>query len=246
MKAVILAGGEGTRLRDVIKDIPKPMAPVGERPFMEYLILQLRDWDIRDITLSIGYRGDVIKSYFGAGEKWGVRISYSGEREPLGTGGALKKAGEMIDEEDFIVMNGDSFLGINFNDLIDFHKYKSAEVTMGLIRVSDTSRYGRVEIGSDQEIEGFVEKGTSIWTYGDGFINGGVYILNRNIINIIPSGKVSLERDVLPVLIRKGLYGMVTEGYFVDIGVPFDYLSLCRSHEKMFQGIRECFHPISS
>ena len=164
---------------------------------------------------------------------------------PLGTGGAMKKAGEMIDEEDFIVMNGDSFLGINFNDLIDFHRYKSAEVTMGLIRVSDTSRYGMVEIGSDKEIEGFVEKGTSQEKSG-GFINGGVYIVNRKLISKIPTGKVSLERDILPVLIRKGLYGMVTDGYFVDIGVPVDYMGLCRGHEKMFQGVRECFHPISS
>src|SRR3989304_3798957 len=113
MKAVILAGGEGTRLREIIKDVPKPMAPVGGRPFLEYLILQLARWDFRKIILSIGYRGSIIKSYFGNGEQCGVNIKYSEEYEPLGFGGALRKAAQMIEDEQFIAMNGDSFFDID-------------------------------------------------------------------------------------------------------------------------------------
>lgn len=233
MKVVILAGGEGTRLREIIKDIPKPMAPIANKPFLEYLILQAVKWHISDIVLSVGYKKEVIKTYFTAGDTWGVKILYSEEVEPLGTGGAIREAAKLIDDEDFIVMNGDSFLVIDFNQLITFHKSRQSMTTMGLMYVDSTNRYGRVEINDKNEVIRFTEKAVC----SNGLINGGVYIFNRKIIDRIPDGKVSLESEVLPKLINQGLYGLETKGFFIDIGVPKDYLDLCKNSQKLINAL---------
>lgn len=231
MKAIILAGGEGTRLREIIKEIPKPMAPIAGKPFLEYLVLELAKWNINEIVLAIGYKGGVIKSYFGNGKKWNTDILYSEEKKMLGTGGALREASRLINDEQFVVMNGDSILEVDFNDLSDFHKKNDAIVTVGLVNVDDAARYGRVGINKKGEVEGFIEKGTE----GYGLINGGVYIFNHEIIKAISSGTVSLEREVLPSLIKKGLYGMVIKGFFVDIGMPVDYINLFKNPEKLIE-----------
>lgn len=229
MKAIILAGGAGLRLKEIIKDVPKPMAPVGSRPFLEYLVLQLVKWGIKEIIFSVGYNKNVIKSYFCNGEKFNARITYSEEDKPLGTGGAIKNAFGLIDDKEFIVMNGDSFLDLNFNDFISFHKKQNAIATIGLTCVNDISRYGMVEIDGKGEITRFTEKNTG----KHGFVNGGVYIFKREIVENIPAGTVSLENTVLPALINHGLYGLVAKGFFVDIGVPNDYLFLCKNHDKL-------------
>ena len=225
MKAIILAGGEGKRLRSVINDVPKPMAPINEKPFLEYLILQLRKQNIKDIIFSIGYKGSIIKSYFQDGDNWDINIEYSEEDKPLGTGGALRKAGELIDDEQFIVMNGDSFFDIEFKQLISFHEDKQAVATIGLAYVETIERYGHVEIGNDGEITKFVEKGNSV---SAGHVNGGIYILNSELINKIPLGQVSLETEVLPNLINRGLFGMKFKSFFIDIGKPEEYQRICK------------------
>lgn len=230
MKAIILAGGQGIRLREIINDVPKPMALIANKPFLEYLILQLIKWNINDIVLSVGYKKEIIKSYFTNGDKWGVRILYSEESEPLGTGGAIREAAKLIDDEYFIVMNGDSFLDMDFNQLITFHKSKQSITTIGLVHVDNTSRYGLVETNENGEIIRFNEKGYD----GFGLINGGVYIFNNEIINNISSRKSSLESEVLPILIRRGLHGMIVRSFFVDIGVPKDYLCLCKNPGRLF------------
>jgi NDP-sugar pyrophosphorylase family protein len=222
MKAVVLAGGQGTRLKGIIKDIPKPMAPIGNKPFLEYIIRQLRKAAISEIVISTGYRADVIKSYFGNGEKLNVLISYSEEIEPLGTGGAIKKALKTIDDENVIVMNGDSFLEINFHKLMAFHNDHNASVTIGLMFMEDTGRYGAAQVNDKGEIISFTEKGTR----RKGFINGGIYVTNRKIVDCIPDGPVSLEKDIFPLLLKRGLYGISVSGLFIDIGVPEDYLRL--------------------
>ena len=122
MNAVILAGGFGLRLRDAIGDVPKPMACINGKPFLEYLIMQLSKWHLKDVIIAAGYKNEVISSYFGDGHRWGVNIGYSKETEPLGTGGALKKAASLFKDDDFIAMNGDSFLDLNFSQFISFHK----------------------------------------------------------------------------------------------------------------------------
>ena len=233
MKVIILAGGEGTRLREIIKDIPKPMAPIANNPFLEYLILQAVKWNINEIVLSVGYKKEIIKSYFITGDTWGVKILYSEEVEPLGTGGAIKKAAKLIDDEDFVVMNGDSFLDVDFNQLITFHKSKQSTTTMGLMYVDSTNRYGRVAIDDKGNVIGFLEKGIDV----SGLVNGGIYVFNRKIIDKIPDGKVSLEKEILPKLINQGLYGIETKGFFIDIGVPKDYLDLCKNSQKLINAL---------
>ena len=225
MKAIILAGGDGKRLRSVINDIPKPMAPIKDKPFLEYLILQLRKQNIKDIIFSIGYKGSIIKSYFQDGGNWDINIEYSEEDKPLGTGGALRKAGELIDDEQFIVMNGDSFFDIEFKQLISFHEEKQAVATISLAYAETIERYGHVEIGNDGEITKFVEKGNSV---SAGHVNGGIYILNSELINKIPLGQVSLETEVLPNLINRGLFGMKFKSFFIDIGKPEEYQRICK------------------
>lgn len=233
MKAIILAGGLGTRLRDIVQDVPKPMAPVGGKPFLEYLILQLARWDIREIILSTGYKGDIIKSYFGNGKQWGVQIEYSEENRPLGTGGAVRKAAEMIEGNEFIVMNGDSFFDIDLAKLIEFHMHRSSTATMALARVEDTSRYGRVDVTERGEVLGFMEKGRS----GTGLINGGLYIFKKNIVDMIPKGNISIESSMLPGLTGKQLYAIVFERFFIDIGIPEDYFRLCKDCRRLFNAV---------
>ncbi len=236
MKAIILAGGEGTRLKKVISEMPKPMAPVSNRPFLEYLVLQLRQGGIGDIILSTCYRKEVVKSYFGRGEKWGVRITYSEEEKPLGTGGALRKAADLLGPGPgpVMVLNGDSFLEADLRELIEFHTSRDACATMGLAFMEDTSRYGRVETDTGGKVVRFAEKSSG----APGFINGGVYIFNKEILTSIPEGKASLEIEVLPHLVGKGLYGMEIKGFFRDIGIPDDYLDLKEKPQRLFDALR--------
>ncbi len=231
MTALILAGGEGKRLRSVINDVPKPMAPINEKPFLEYLILQLKKQNIKDIIFSIGYKGSIIRSYFQDGGNWDINIEYSEEDNPLGTGGALRKAGELIADEQFIVMNGDSFFDIEFKQLISFHEDKQAVATIGLAYVETIERYGQVGIGNDGEITKFVEKGNSV---SSGYINGGIYILTSELINKIPFGQVSLETEVFPNLRNKGLFGVKFKSFFVDIGKPEEYQRICKEPVRLY------------
>jgi D-glycero-alpha-D-manno-heptose 1-phosphate guanylyltransferase len=230
MKAIILAGGMGTRLRKVIEDIPKPMAPVGGRPFIEYLLLQLKRWGNTDVVLSVGYKKEIIESSFGNGSRLGMQIGYSEESEPLGTGGALRKAISMTDDPCFIVMNGDSFFNINFSDFIMDHTGRPGTATMSLAFVKDRGRYGGVEINENGRVMHFQKEGTDI----PGLINGGIYLINRDIINYIPEGPVSLEGQVLPLLKRDHLlYGKAFEGFFLDMGIPEDYVWIGNHPEKL-------------
>jgi NDP-sugar pyrophosphorylase family protein len=231
MKAIILAGGQGKRLRSLINDIPKPMAPIKEKPFLEYLVLQLKKQNIKDIIISTGYKGNIIKSYFQDGGNWDINIEYSEEGKPLGTGGALRKAGELIDDEQFIVMNGDSYFDIEFKQLISFHEDKQAVTTIGLAYVETLERYGHVEVGNNGEITEFIEKGDSV---SAGHVNGGIYILTSELINKIPFGQVSLETEVFPNLINKGLFGVKFKSFFIDIGKPEEYQRICKEPVRLY------------
>lgn len=235
MKAIILAGGLGTRLRDIVKDVPKPMALVAGKPFLEYLVLQLMKWDISEIILSIGYKGDVIKTYFGNGKRFGVKFRYSEEKEPLGTGGAIRESLTYLDDKQFIVMNGDSFLNVDFHELVSCHYERHAKATIGLVHAQSTSRYGRVELNENGEVVRFLEKSPE----RDGLINGGVYIFRSEVFNGISSGNVSLEKEILPSLVNHGLYGIIVHGFFIDIGVPHDYLALYKEPERLLDTFKQ-------
>ena len=231
MKAIILAGGEGKRLRSVINDIPKPMAPIKDKPFLEYIILQLKSQNLKDIIISTGYKGSIIKNYFQDGGNWDLNIEYSEEDKPLGTGGALRKAGKLIDDDQFIVMNGDSYFDIEFKQLISFHEDKQAVTTIGLAYVETLERYGHVEVGNNGEITEFIEKGDSV---SAGHVNGGIYILSSEFIKKIPFGQVSLETEVFPNLINKGLFGVKFKSFFIDIGKPEEYERICKEPVHLY------------
>lgn len=223
MNALILSGGLGRRLRSVLGDHPKPMATIGEKPFLEYVLLQLRRHGVRRIILCIGYRGELIQEYFGKGDLLSLELRYSSESELLGTGGALKVAESLIETPDFLVLNGDSIFDIDLNTLIRFHRNRQARATAALAKVENSRRYGSVEINNQGEVIRFLEKAHE----RPGLINAGIYVLHYKVLGSIPQGRpISLEREVLPQLIGRGLYGVSFDSYFVDIGVPENYLKL--------------------
>lgn len=223
MKAIILAGGFGTRLKSVIVDVPKPMAPINDQPFLEILIKRLIRFKITDIILSVGYKQEIIRDYFGDGASMGASITYSAEASPLGTGGAIKAAMEAFPAERYLVMNGDSLFENDIPELLEYHRAKRAAITLALAKVADKGRYGSVETNSDGMISRFTEKGAD----GSGTINAGVYVLEQQVLRFFPSDVCSFESDVMQNLIGKGLFGVCQQGFFIDIGVPEDYRSFC-------------------
>jgi D-glycero-alpha-D-manno-heptose 1-phosphate guanylyltransferase len=220
-QALILAGGAGTRLQSVVSDVPKPMARVRGRPFLEYLVAQVVRAGVEEVVLLVGYLGDVIERHFGDGARFGVRISYSREREPLGTGGALKLAEAQLIGDRWLVLNGDSIFDISLGELIARHIDHPAAATLALAHVPDSSRYGSVTVAADGTVTAFVEKSD---TAAPDRINGGLYMIERSVLQRIPVDRpASFEREVLPQLVGRGLRGEQFDGYFIDIGVPADY-----------------------
>ena len=224
MKAVILAGGLGTRLRKRIDDKPKSMASVSGRPFLEYQIEQLKRYDIEEVVFCIGYLGEQIKDFLGNGAEFGVKVEYATEKELLGTGGALKNAQKYLEDSTFLVLNGDSYLDINLLDFIRCHKEKEAQGTIALTKVDVSEEYGLVKIDKENRIRGFLEKAK-----GDKFgaiINAGIYLFEPELLNYIPEQmKVSLEKEFFPRLLRENiaLFGYLSSGYFIDIGTSEKY-----------------------
>ena len=219
--ALLLVGGLGTRLRSAVPSLPKPLASVGKKSFLELLIRQLKHQGIRRVILCTGYLADQVESEFGDGHALDLEISYSKELEPLGTAGAIKLAQSHLgDASEFLVMNGDSFLEISLASLLQFHRDHRALASMAVVKVEDSSRYGTVRIDSNQKVIGFVEKAGS---NGSGWINAGVYVFSPEVLRYIPEGRSSLEKDVFPHLLGKGVYAQEHSGMFIDIGTPEDY-----------------------
>lgn len=219
MQAVILAGGLGTRLRSVVSDLPKAMAPIGGRPFLEYLLENLLKQDVDDVTLAVGHMRDAIIQHFG--DRWqGLSIRYSIETEPLGTGGALRRALRAMPPMPTFVLNGDTWLPINFVGMHAQHVEIGAAVTVAVCPVLDVARYGAVQVEGGL-ITGFYEKGLS----GPGMINGGIYLVDPSVFNavILPEA-FSFESDFLVThAATLKLSAFVTGEEFIDIGVPNDY-----------------------
>lgn len=222
VKAIMLVGGMGTRLRSVLPSRPKVLASIGEGSFLELLVRQLRLHGVRHLVMCTGYLANQIESRFGDGRIWDVSIEYSKEETPLGTAGAIKLAQHYLrDALEFFVLNGDSFLEINFHDLMVFHRgHDGAVATMAVLRVEDASRYGTVLVDASDRISSFAEKTGS---QAPGLVNGGVYVFSQTVWQHIPEGPASLERDVFPRLLDQGLYAQEQHGIFIDIGTPADY-----------------------
>lgn len=226
MEAIILAGGFGTRLRSVVSDVPKPMAPVGGRPFLEILMDYLIGFGFDHIILSTGYLHEIIESHFGSQYK-DIPISYAVEHEPLGTGGGIRNAISHCKENNVVVLNGDTLFQIDYNILRQFYNSHSTRLAVVLRKVDDTSRYGSVSIDTNGRISRFAEKTDS---HGAGTINGGIYMLDRSLIEEQPSDQAfSFEKDIMQKLyFNEAFYAYTSESYFLDIGIPDDYLKLCK------------------
>jgi mannose-1-phosphate guanylyltransferase len=227
LTAVILVGGPGTRLQPLTNDRPKSVLPVLNRPFMEHIIAYLRQYGIKDIVLTLSYLPEVIRGYLGDGSRYGVRLTYCLEREPLGTAGAVKNAGAYLNNT-FIVLNGDVFTDMNLPEMLTFHREKKAEATIALTRVDDTSAFGVVETDSDHRVQRFIEKPPLAETTTN-WINAGTYILEPEVLEHIPSNThYMFERGLFPRLLDAGapVYAFPYRGYWLDMGTPEKYFSL--------------------
>ena len=217
-KAVILAGGRGTRLGALTEATPKPLLPVGGVPFLEYVIGNLVRWGIRDIVLSTGYCAEAIRRCLEDGKALGARLRYAEEDSPLGTGGAVRFAAAQL-QEPFFVLNGDTLLDCAFQPLAQLVLGRGAKAGIVLREVEDAGRFGAVAF-LDGHIHGFHEKGQA----GSGLINGGVYLLTPAALKALPLGPSSLERELFPRLAQEGtLVGTVCNGFFLDMGLPSTY-----------------------
>jgi mannose-1-phosphate guanylyltransferase len=224
MQALILAGGEGTRLRPLTSTIPKPVVPLAGRPFISYMIEWLRRHGVDDVILSCGFMADGVRAVLGDGSSLGVRLRYLDEPRPLGTGGALKFAEELLADR-FFMLNGDVLTDIDLSAQLRQHESTGAKATLALISVDDPSAYGLVRVRDDGSVVEFVEKPGPEQIDTD-MVNAGAYVLEREILaGMAPAGtNVSIEREVFPGLVGRGLFGFAASGYWLDIGTPERYL----------------------
>lgn len=215
--ACILAGGRGTRLRSVLSDRPKPLAPVGGRPFVTRLLDQVARAGWGPAILCTGYMAERVEESLGH-RYAGLDLLYSKETEPLGTAGAVRLALRLIESDRVLVLNGDSFAEVDLTAQLEEHRRSRARATIALVEVEDAGRYGKVQLDGDGWVARFDEK---IERAGSGLINAGVYLLSRDVVESIPADRaVSMEREVFPALIGHGLRGYVAHGRFLDIGTP--------------------------
>ena len=219
MQAIVLVGGLGTRLRGVVDDVPKPMAPVQDRPFLALVLDQLVAAGFTTAIFAAGYRHEAIRGYF-AEDYRGLALRYSVEREPLGTGGAIRLACEQADAPDVFVLNGDTYLELDFRAMMDAHVRAGSHLSMAICHVSDVTRYGALEV-DDGIVQRFLEKGRS----GPGWINAGTYVLGSDLrARLRPQGAFSFENDLLaPQVTSIRPLAFRSSGLFIDIGIPEDY-----------------------
>ena len=224
MQALILAGGEGTRLRPLTSTVPKPVVPLVDRPFITYMIEWLRGHGVDDVILACGFMANGVRAVLGDGSSLGVRLRYIEEPSPLGTGGALKYAEDLLQER-FFMLNGDVLSDMDLTAQLRQHEQTGARATLALIAVDDPSSYGLVRLGKGGGVREFVEK-PSPEEGGTHLVNAGAYILERDVLDgMAPAGaKSSIEREVFPTLVDNGLYGYKAAGYWLDIGTPERYL----------------------
>ena len=223
MQAVILVGGEGTRLRPLTSRVAKPVVTLVDRPFIAYMLEWLHAHGVSEVVLACGFAAERVRGELGDGGRYGLRLRYVEEPEPLGTGGALRYAGELLGER-FLVCNGDVLTDIDLSAQIAQHERTGALATLALIAVPDPSAYGLVRCAPDGAVEAFVEKPRHTGP-GEQYVSAGAYVLERSVLDLIaPQGPASLEREVWPALIGHGLYGYRASGYWLDIGTPERYL----------------------
>jgi len=226
MQAIVLVGGEGTRLRPLTETVPKPALTLVDRPFLAYMIEWLAGHGVSEVVLACGFLPDVLREALaGEEERAGVSISYVVEPERRGTAGAIRFAADELGdrlEDRFLALNGDVLTDLDLTALLRAHDERGASATLGLHPVEDSSVYGLVHSDSEGAVLEFLEKtGEAV----PGEINAGMYVLERSVLELIPPGEeVSIERDVFPRLVGEGLHGLRLDGYWMDIGTPERYL----------------------
>lgn len=221
--ALILAGGFGTRLQSIVNDVPKPMAPILNKPFLQYQIRYLKHFGIKKIIFSVGYLHQIIENYFGK-HFLGIDISYVLEEEPLGTGGGIRLALNACTDEDVLVLNGDSFFDCDLLSLYQFHQKNHSPISLALRQVDNASRFGTIETNPQHKIISFKEKNNNKHL---GIINAGIYILNKSIFlqNTPVNVPFSIEKDFFEKNLNKfNMMGYLSDGYFIDIGLPEDFI----------------------
>lgn len=226
----ILCGGFGKRLRRLNLNAPKPMVKMGDKPFLDIIIAYMANFGFRRFILGLGYKGDFIRKYYSMKPIEGLKIVFSQEKNPLGTGGAVKKAKKLISNSHFFVLNGDSFCQFNPKDFLKFHKCKKALATILLKGFDyDVKDCGKVRIDRLSRIISFQEKNNNAKKC---LINSGVYLFDKKIFGLMPcKNSFSLEHDLFPKMIGKDLFGYIYPGYFIDIGTPGRYFKARRHFE---------------
>ena len=220
--AAILAGGMGTRLRSVVSDRPKVLSEVGGRPFLTYLLDRLAAVQVQKVVLCTGYLGEQVKARMGDRYR-GIRLEYSREPSPLGTAGALRLALPLLASELVLVMNGDSYFGTTLRAFCAVHRLREANASIVLAEVEQPGGFGSVEVEEDGRIKAFFEKKKKA---GGGWVNAGIYLLRTSLLELIPGdGEVSLENEIFPAWIGRGLYGFRCQGRFIDIGTPESFVT---------------------
>ena len=219
MKAVVMAGGEGTRLRPLTSNQPKPMVPIVGKPCMEHILELLREHGFEEVVVTVAFLPQAIRSYFGDGETLGLDISYSVEESPLGTAGSVRLASDVLDET-FLVISGDALCDIDLGKIVEFHKEKGAAVTIGMKSVENPLEFGIVVTDEDGRVERFLEKPSWGQVFSD-TINTGIYVLEPEVLRHIPTDRpYDFSKELFPLLLEMGrpIYGYVCDGYWQDIG----------------------------
>jgi D-glycero-alpha-D-manno-heptose 1-phosphate guanylyltransferase len=221
--AIILAGGRGTRLKTIISDLPKPMAPIMNEPFLTYQLNYLKHFGIKKVIFSVGYLSEKIIAHYNQSFE-NISIEYSIEKNPLGTGGGIRMAMSNLKEDLVLILNGDSFFDLNLEQFYNLHLEQKAEFSLALRYVNNSERYGNIEFNSSHQITSFIEKNQ---LNQSGYINAGVYILSKKLYlqNTKPNINFSIEKDFFEKQLNQLIIkGFEFKDYFIDIGIPEDYL----------------------
>src|SRR5450432_1463400 len=226
MKAVVMAGGEGTRLRPMTANQPKPLLPVVNRPIMEHVLRLLRRHGFTDTVVTVQFLASLIRNYFGDGDELGMNLQYATEEKPLGTAGSVKNAEAELRDSRFVVISGDALTDIDLTDMARFHQTNNALVTVALARVPNPLEFGIVITAEDGRIQRFLEKPTWGQVFSD-TVNTGLYVMEPEVLAEVPPGEVvDWSADVFPKLLKRGapLFGYITEDYWEDVGTHETYL----------------------
>jgi mannose-1-phosphate guanylyltransferase/phosphomannomutase len=226
MKAVVMAGGEGTRLRPMTASMPKPLLPIVNKPIMEHVLRLLARHGISETVVTVQFLASLVRNYFGDGEEFGMRLRYTTEETPLGTAGSVKNAEHLLRDDKFVVISGDALTDFHLTDLVKFHHDKGALVTVCLTRVPDPLEFGITIVDDENRVQRFLEKPTWGQVFSD-TVNTGIYVMEPEVFDYVPAGEsVDWSGDVFPQLVEQGkpIFGYVAEGYWEDVGTHESYM----------------------